>query len=87
MSTNPESVTVLPTHWSLAELQDHLGGIAPSRIRLFPPPGTANVDDVARSFEGSKGRCELIDGVLVEKDVGYYESIVAMIVARLLGNF
>lgn len=86
MSTISEFSTTLPTDWSLADLQAHLGGVATSRIRMFPPPGLATVEDVAKDAPTNR-HCELIDGVLVEKDMGYYESIVAIIIARLLGNF
>lgn len=86
MPTATEYPTTLPTDWSLAELQEHLGGVSSSRIRLFPPPGLATVADVIRN-DPTNRHCELIDGVLVEKDMGYYESIVAVVIARLLGSF
>ncbi|MCG8587522.1 MAG: Uma2 family endonuclease, partial [Pirellulales bacterium] len=86
MSTVSANASVLPTDWSLAQLQAHLGGIAAARIRMFPPPGLATVEDVVKN-ESSDLNCELIDGVLVEKDMGYYESIVAAVIIRLLGNF
>jgi hypothetical protein len=37
--------SVLPRDWSLADLQAHLGGVPSERIRLFPPPGTATIED------------------------------------------
>ena len=37
--------TCLPTHWSLADIQAHVGGIPFKRIRSFPPPGLATVED------------------------------------------
>ncbi len=86
MSLLTEIPTALPTNWSLAELQQHLGGVPLSRIRMFPPPGMATIEDVRAEAEVSQ-RCELIDGVLVEKDMGYYESLVAVVIARLLGNY
>ncbi len=57
------------------ELMDRLGDIPLSRIRMKPPPGTATEADVIRA----KGQlCELFDGTLVEKPVGYYESRLAL---------
>lgn len=72
---------------TLADLLDRLGGVPPERIRAIPPPGTATEEDVLRA-EGHTGRiCELIDGVLVEKAMGYYESLLAMLLGRRLGDF
>jgi Uma2 family endonuclease len=72
---------------TLADLIEQLGGIPPERIRANPPPGAATEEDVLRS-EGHAGlMCELIDGVLVEKAVGYYESLLAMVLGRRLGDF
>jgi Uma2 family endonuclease len=73
--------------YTLADLLDRLGGIPPERIRAIPPPGTATEEDVLRA-EGHTGLiCELIDGVLVEKTMGYYESLLAMLLGRRLGDF
>lgn len=63
---------------TVAELIAQLGDIPPSRIRLNPAPGTATEEDVLR-LEGAvdKRLCELIDGVLVEKAMGFAESLLA----------
>jgi Uma2 family endonuclease len=79
--------TVFPTEWTLADMLTHLGGIPPERIRVSPPPGTATETDVLQSKSRFNRICELIDGVLVEKTVGYYESLVAATIIRLLGRF
>jgi Uma2 family endonuclease len=79
--------TVIPTDWTAADMLLHLGGIPLQRIRMVPPPGTATEKDVLEA-ESRTGRiCELIDGVLVEKTMGYYESVVAAVLIRLLGQF
>jgi len=83
MSTVTEFPTALPTDWSLAELQAHLGGVPLTRIRMYPPPGLATVADVVRNDPANR-HCELIDGVLVEKDMGYYESILAAVIIEIL---
>ena len=78
---------VLPSDWTLADFLAYLGGIPPERIRMFPPPGTATEDDVLTA-EGHTGRiCELIDGVLVEKTMGYLESLIAVKIIQCLGAF
>lgn len=59
----------------------------PERIRLRPIPGTATKQDVI-DVERDQGKlCELIDGVLVEKTVGFKESFVATEIIQLLGPF
>jgi len=81
------SDSVLPDQWTFAELVQSLGDIPLGRIRAVPPPGTATEEDVLRA-ESRFGRiCELIDGMLVEKTMGYYESLLASLLIRWLGNF
>lgn len=59
----------------------------PERIRLRPAPGTATKDDVL-DIDRTEGKlCELIDGVLVEKVMGFKESFLATTISRKLGNF
>jgi Uma2 family endonuclease len=66
-----------------AEMQDQLGGIPLERIRMVPSPGTATEQDLIQLVDSEDRICELIDGVLVEKSMGYFESQLAM----LLGYF
>jgi Uma2 family endonuclease len=73
---------------NLAELLERLGDVPPERIRMKPPPGTATEKDVVAAAEAPRKRlCELIDGVLVEKAMGTQESLLAVVIARLVGNF
>jgi Uma2 family endonuclease len=61
---------------SLAEVLHDLGDISPERIRM--PVGTATEQDVVNAMEAADKRLyELVDGVLVEKDVGMRESLIA----------
>jgi Uma2 family endonuclease len=61
---------------SLAEVLHDLGDISPGRIGL--PVGTATEQDVINAMEAANKRLyELIDGVLVEKDMGMPESVIA----------
>lgn len=76
-----------PTEWTLADMLSHLGDIPPERIRMCPPPGMATEQDVLHAKSRFNRVCELIDGVLVEKTVGYYESLVAATIIQFLGRF
>lgn len=62
-------------------------GIDASRIRLQPPPGTATEEDVVRIHEREGMLCELVDGTLVEKIMGYRESVVACALIEFLRAF
>jgi Uma2 family endonuclease len=72
---------------TIADLLERLGGISPARIRFRPPPGTATERDVIAIHDREKRLCELVDGVLVEKVMGFYESWLAMTLGRHLGTF
>jgi Uma2 family endonuclease len=76
-----------PEHWTFADLQERLGGIPASRIRLMPLPGTATEDDLLRLAERDKTLCELIDGVLVEKTVGSFESAITLVLVQLMAPY
>ena len=79
--------TQLPTEWTLADLQRHLGGIPLERIRMYPPPGMATLEDAISVDQHEDLACELIDGILVEKTMGWYESMLAAIIVRELWSF
>jgi Uma2 family endonuclease len=70
---------------TIADLIDELG-VSPNRIHLHPPPGTATEADVIALCD-RKIYCELIDGVLVEKAVGQYESRIAMWIGYFLLDY
>jgi Uma2 family endonuclease len=63
-----------PTQWTLADVQAHLPGFPPNRIRSYPSPGTATEADVLEAEARSGRICELIDGTLVEKVMASLES-------------
>jgi Uma2 family endonuclease len=79
--------TALAQELTLADVLHQLGGISPRRIRFRPAPGTATEDDVIKILDRERRLFELIDGVLVEKVLGFWESVLAIELARLLGNF
>lgn len=79
--------TVSPPINTLADLLDRLGNVPLHRIRFRPPPGSATIQDVI-DIERHEGKlCELIEGVLVEKTVGYRESRLAVFLGHLLNVF
>lgn len=69
------------------QLLDRLGDIPVSRIRMNPAPGTATEKDVIEAESRYNRLCELIDGTLVEKALGFYESRLAVILITLLEQF
>jgi Uma2 family endonuclease len=73
---------------ALSDLLEELGGISPNRVIVRPPPGTATEADVIRLMEAPRKRlCELIDGVLVEKPMGFRESMLAFALGSALREF
>jgi Uma2 family endonuclease len=80
-------IIAVPQELTLADVLWQLGGISPKRIRFRPAPGTATEEDVVRIRERERRLFELVDGVLVEKAMGYWESVLAIELGRLLGNF
>jgi Uma2 family endonuclease len=73
--------------FTLADALRQLGGVSPRRIRFRPAPGTATEQDVIRIRDRERRLFELVDGVLVEKVMGYWESVLAIELGRVLGNF
>ncbi|MEO6811947.1 MAG: Uma2 family endonuclease [Isosphaeraceae bacterium] len=81
-------MATLTTHTpTLADLLDQLGDVPPSRVLMRPAPGQATEADVLTVNDREGRLCELVDGVLVEKAMGYSASALAMILGRLLLNF
>jgi len=62
---------------TFADLQERLGGVPEARIRLIPAPGTATLQDVLDVKAKEYRLCELVEGTLVEKAMGYSESTLA----------
>ena len=79
--------SAFPMGWTMADLRERLGGIRLERIHLYPWPGLATEQDVL-SIRARTGRlCELIDGVLVEKPMGFYESVLAVAISDALRSY
>ena len=63
---------------TLDGLLEHFGGISPARVRLHPPPGTATEADLVEFNDRKLTLCELVDGTLVEKGMGFVESLLGV---------
>ena len=83
----PRTTAAFPRTWSMGDLVKHLDGISPDRIRLNPAPGLATERDVTAIQDHEDRLYELVDGILVEKPVGFYESRIAMVVAFYLESY
>lgn len=79
--------TATPAAWTVADLRRQLGDVPLRRIWLKPAPGTATVEDVVYCDDQLDRICELIDGTLVEKAMGYDESRMGLNIAFLIGQF
>jgi Uma2 family endonuclease len=76
-----------PSRPTISDLLKSLGDIPPDRILMNPVPGTATEQDVLDLDDLEDRLCELIDGVLVEKPMSTHESMLAMMIGRLLLDF
>ena len=65
---------------TVAELLTRLGNIPAKRVRFHPIPGTATEKDLLALDR----LCELVDGTLVEKPKGFYESTIAVLVGHYI---
>src|ERR1700682_1043584 len=74
---------------TVADLLALFGPVPVHRIRMNPPPGAATEEDEEDVVEiaNREGRlCELVQGVLLEKAMGYYESYLAGLLIELLNG-
>lgn len=79
-----ESRTKYPT---IADVQDRIGHVPIERIRSYPAPGTATEADMLdNSITGGRS-CELIDGILVEKPMGFREGYLGIWIGFLIQDF
>lgn len=74
-----------PTNFS--EVMDRIGNVPLERLPYPPAPGMATEGDVLSRPSGEKRLYELVEGVLVEKPIGYLESRIAVILIHLLESF
>ena len=76
-----------PAMTTVADVLARLDDIPADRIRLVPAAGKATPKDALRIREKEGKLCEVIDGVLVEKPMSYFESLIAAMLVRYLDEF
>jgi Uma2 family endonuclease len=86
-ATGTEPATALEALQTLEDLLESLGGIGPDRVRLHPSPGTATEADLIAFNDRKTTICELVDGILVEKGMGFTESALAGFLLSVLRGF
>lgn len=69
---------------NMAAIWLRAGQVPLERIVMQPAPGTATVDDAVNSRHQLNLNCELVDGILVAKPMGYFESKIAAILIYIL---
>jgi Uma2 family endonuclease len=72
---------------TVSDILEKIGDVSPQRIRLQPWPGTATEEDVLKVHKRTQRLYELVDGVLVEKIMGFRESGLAVELIVHLGTF
>ena len=76
-----------PKFATLEDVLERVGHVPASRILLHPTPGTATEADlVDRKIVGVRV-CELVEGILVEKPMGYREDSIGAWMIYLLQHF
>lgn len=75
------------TAWTAVDLVERFGAIPLHRVVQDPPPGNATEQDVIDLDDHEDRLCELVDGALVEKTVGAYESYLTVHLIELLGAY
>ncbi len=84
----PRTTTLaLPDIKTLADLRQRLGRIPLERIWFHPAPGTATEKDVIAAEARENRLCELVDGTLVEKAMGFEESRLAGQLLYLINSY
>ena len=74
---------------SVSDVLFDLGGIAPDRLLAGLPTALlarADLSDLAKAHASNRV-CELVDGVLVEKSIGFRESLLAGVLIEFLSRF
>ena len=73
--------------WTAVDLVERFGPVPLDRVRTNPPPGSATERDVIEIHDRENRLCELLDGTLLEKTMGSYESYLAVYLGHLLTTF
>ncbi len=75
------------TDWTLVDLARRFGEIPLGRVRDQPAPGTATEGDLLEILAREERLYELVDGILLEKVMGWYEAYLAMEIGAILRAF
>ncbi len=81
------AVVTVDTPYTLEDLIKRLGKIPLSRVLMDPLPGHATEADLIEAERRYHRLYELVDGTLVEKAVGFQESILAIVLGGALSRF
>lgn len=73
--------------WTASDVVRRFGPIPISRLRVGKNGELATVGEVSEIYDREKRLYELVDGLLLEKSMGSYESMVATELIILLGAF
>lgn len=89
MPTSPADTETKPKSRfpTIADVQERLGHVPESRILSFPAPGTATVQDLLDGSITGDRLCELVDGILVEKAMGWQQGFVGMWIGHLIQTY
>ncbi len=72
---------------TLADVQAQLFNLPAGRLYVFPAPGSASLQDCEDTKDSLGVVCELYDGVLVGKSMGYLEGRLAQIISHFLETY
>ena len=84
MGTPPMSIAY-PN--SVQERLFDLGDVPAHRVLTNPSPGTATIDDLVKAVQSGQKPVELVDGTLVEKAMGWIESLLATVLIQWMRNY
>ncbi len=89
VASRPKSAPISDRPETVADLLRRLGNIPAHRVRLQPAPGTATEKDLIRNNESlfRTAICELVDGTLVEKPMGWQEAEIAGFIIQAMLNY
>jgi Uma2 family endonuclease len=84
----PTVVARPPGAWTAVDVAERFGPIPIERLRLGANNGhSATERDVLAIYQVEKRMFELVDGLLVEKVMGFRESCIAMVLIQALRNY
>lgn len=72
---------------TIAEVQERLGHVPGSRILTYPAPGTATIQDLLDSSVTGDRLVELVEGILVEKAMGFREGGLGLWIGTLFNVY